>query len=82
METYHGDNGIFKAQAYKDDLEKRHQEMSYSGVGAHSQNGVAERVIQTVACSSRIMILHQALLWPDQFDIRLWEFALELATHL
>ena len=82
MKKYHGDNGIFKAQAYKEDLEKRHQEMTYSGVGAHGQNGVAERAIQTVTHSARTMMLHQALLWPDQFDMRLWPFALEHAAHL
>ena len=65
VKTYHGDNGIFKAQAYKDNLENRHQEMSYSGLGAHGQNGVAERVIQTVVHLARTMVLHQALLWPE-----------------
>ena len=45
VKTYHGDNGVFKAKAYKEDIEKIHQEMTYSGVGAHGQNGVAERSI-------------------------------------
>jgi len=82
VKKYHGDNGIFKAKAFKDDLEKRRQEMSYSGVGAHGQNGVAERAIQTVVHSARTMMLHQALLWPEQFDMRLWPFALEHAVYL
>ena len=79
---YHGDNGVYKSKAYKEDLDKRHQEMSYSGVGAHGQNGVAERAIQTVTHSARTMMLHQALLWPEQFDMRLWPFALEHAAYL
>ena len=37
IQKYHGDNGVYKSKAYKDDLDKRHQEMSYSGVGAHGQ---------------------------------------------
>ena len=56
--------------------------MSYSGVGAHGQNGVAERAIQTVVTSARTMMLHQALLWPEQFDMRLWPFALDQAAYL
>ena len=82
VKKYHGDNGIFKSRAYKDNLELRHQEMSYSGVGAHGQNGVAERAIQTMVHSSRTMMLHQALLWPEHFDMRLWPFAMEHAVHL
>ena len=56
--------------------------MSYSGVGAHEKNGIADRGIQTVAYSARTMMLHQALLWHEQFDMRLWLFALEHAVYL
>ena len=28
------------------------------------------------------MMLHQALLWPEQFDMRLWPFALDQAAYL
>ena len=56
--------------------------MTYSGVGAHGQNGVAERAIQTVLTSSRTMMIHQALLWPEHFDMRLWPFALDQAAYL
>ena len=31
----HGDNRLFKAKAYKEDLEKRHQEISFSEVCIH-----------------------------------------------
>ena len=37
VKKYHGDNDIFKPKAFKDDLDKMHQEISYSGVGAHGQ---------------------------------------------
>lgn len=62
MKKCHGGKKIFKGKAVKNDLEKRHHEMSYSGVSAHGQNGVAERAIQTVVHSVRTMILYQALL--------------------
>ena len=58
------------------------QQISFCGVGAHHQNGVAERVIQTVVTSARTMMLHQALLWPEYFDMRLWPFALDQAAYL
>ena len=62
VKTYHEDNGSFKVEAYNDDLEKRQQGISYAGVGSHGQDGVVERAIQIVFHSTRIMMLHQALL--------------------
>jgi hypothetical protein len=54
----------------------------YSGTGAHHQNGVAERAIQTVTSWARAMLLHAVLHWPDQADLSLWPFALEYAVYL
>ena len=62
VKNYRGDNGVYKSKLFKEDLEQRHQKMSYSGVGVYGQNGVAERAIQTVVSSARTMMLHQALL--------------------
>jgi hypothetical protein len=45
-------------------------------MGAHHQNGVAERAIQTVTWWARAMLLHSILMWPDQADLSLWPFAL------
>ena len=35
-----------------------------------------------VVNSARTMMLHQALMWPEHLDMRLWPFALDYATHL
>ena len=80
--AYRGDNDVYKSQDFKDDLARRGQTMTYSGVGVHQQNGVAERGIPTVVNSARTMMLHQALLWPEHFDTRLWPFALSHAAYL
>ena len=48
VQKYHGDNGIFTAQEFQVELEKAEQKMTLSGVGAHHQNGIAERAIRTV----------------------------------
>ena len=68
---YHGDNGVYKSKEFREDLATRYQVMTYSEVGVYGQNGVVERAIQTVVNSARTMMLHQALLWPDYFDMRL-----------
>ena len=62
IQHYRGDNGVYKSKEFKRDLTDREQTMTYSGVGVHGQNGVAERGISTVVNSARTMMLHQALL--------------------
>ena len=56
--------------------------LTLSGVGAHGQNGVAERSIGTTINSARTMLLHQTLLWAEQFDIHLCPFALTHDVYL
>ena len=65
VKNCHGTNGVFKAKAYKEDIEKSHHEITYSCVGAHGQNGVAEREIPTVVHSDRTIMMYQPLLWPE-----------------
>ena len=82
VRSYRGDSGVFKSQIFKDHIKRRKQLLSLSGVGTHGQNGVVERAIQTVVNSERTMMLHQALLWPEHFDMRLWSFTMTHAAYL
>ena len=43
IKSYRADNHPFASKEFKQDLELMGQTISYSGVGAHHQNGVAER---------------------------------------
>jgi hypothetical protein len=43
VQAYRGDNGIYHGNEWQLDLMKQGQDMLYSGVGAHHQNGIAER---------------------------------------
>jgi hypothetical protein len=82
VKSFRADNHPFNAQLFQDDLEIQQQDITFSGVGAHFQNGVAERAQQTITYWARAMMMHQLLHWPDQFDPKLWPFALEQAAHL
>ena len=82
IEQYRGDNGVFKAKDFVDECEIRSQKIDFSGVGAHHQNGVAERAIKMIIQSARTMLLHASIHWPDEADLMLWPFALEHAVHL
>ena len=82
IQKYHADNGIFTKQEFTEELENDNQYLSLSGVGAHHQNGVAERAIGTVQSMARSMLLHVRLMWPEQFDAALWPFAFDYAVHI
>ena len=82
IQSYRGDNGVFKYQVFQYDIKKRNQLLAFSGVGIHGQNGVADQAIQTVVISARTMMLHQAALWPEQFHMRLWPFFITHAAYL
>ena len=56
--------------------------IDFSGVGAHHQNGVAERAIRTVTEWARAMLLQAALHWPEQARIDTWPFAMDYAVYL
>lgn len=82
VKSYLADNQPFGSKAFVEDIETQNQKIDFSGVGAHHQNGVAERALQTVTSWARAMMLHQLLHWPDQYDSSLWPFAMDHATYL
>jgi hypothetical protein len=82
VEEYHGDNGIFRAKEFREELMKHGQSIDFSGVGAQHQNGVAERNIRTVTEMARAMMQHAHMHWPDQFSQDLWPFALDYACWI
>jgi hypothetical protein len=59
VEHYHADNGIFTSNGFKDKVKKCGQSITFCGVGAHHQNGVAERRIQDLSDSARSMLLRE-----------------------
>ena len=79
IKAYHSDNGTFKAKAFQADCDRKSQTYSYSGTGAHHQNGVAERSIRTVASWARANMLHAALHWPKAAHVRYWPMAIDYA---
>jgi hypothetical protein len=82
IQKYHADNGIFNSLAFLEHIHAMDQEIDFSGVGAHHQNGVAERAIRTVTEWARTMLLHAMLHWPDEVDLDLWPFAMDHAIYL
>jgi transposase InsO family protein len=69
--NYHADNGVFTASQFTSTLQQQHQNFRFSGVGAHHQNGIAERFIQTAVWCARTLLVHCNLHWPSAFEAHL-----------
>ena len=82
VQSYRADNVPFNSDGFRHDIEVQDQTIDFSGVGAHHQNGVSERTIQTVTMWARALLLHALIHWPDQANLRLWPFALQHAAYL
>jgi hypothetical protein len=82
IKNYQADNFPFGSAEFRAHIDAESQEIRFSGVGAHHQNGVAECGIMTVTTWARCMMLHAVIHWPDQANLELWSFALDYAVYL
>ena len=82
IKHYHTDNGVFTSQDFVAEVHQSDQRLTYSGVGAHHQNGVAERAIGTVIRRARTQLLHAQLRWHEQTPTSLWPMSLMHAVWL
>lgn len=80
IKHFHSDNGVFASAAFRTDCETNSQKISFSGVGAHHQNGVAERNIKTISQWARANMLHAAFHWHEHANIKLWPQAVDYAV--
>ncbi len=80
IKQIHSDNGVFSSAAFRADCETQSQKLSFSGVGAHHQNGVAESNIKTISQWARANMLHAALHWHEHANIKLWPQAIDYAV--
>ena len=80
VKAYHSDNGIFASDAFKTECTHKGQKLTFSGVGAHHQNGVAERNIKTISQWARANMLHAAYHWQEHANIKLWPQAVDYAV--
>ena len=74
---YHCDNGRFADKAFVDDVRAGHQTITFCGVGAHHQNGVAERRIRDITENARTSLLHATHRWPKAIAANLWPQAIK-----
>ena len=82
VQAYHADNGIFKATAWVNHCNQNNQTITYAGVNAHHQNGIAERRIRELQNMTRTMLIHGARHWPQCITANLWPYAMRQANLL
>ncbi|MDA3833359.1 MAG: reverse transcriptase domain-containing protein [Spirochaetales bacterium] len=80
VQHYHADNGIFASRGFREEVQRCGQKLTFCGVGAHHQNGVAERRIQDLCDSARSMLAHASHRNPA-VNAHLWPYALRHASY-
>ena len=80
--NYHADNGIFSSRDFTKHIDDSHQQIRFSGVGGHHQNGVAERGIGTILSLTRTMLVHANIRWPEVIKVDVWPMALKYAIWI
>ena len=79
---YHADNGRFADNAFINDCKTQGQGLSYCGVNAHFQNGIAERRIQDLQEQTRTSMLYAMSKWKKMILICLWPYAMRHANDV
>ena len=82
IKHYHADNGIFNSQEFMASVESSHQSISFCGVGAHHQSGVAEHRIRELTELARTQLLHAIHNNPKAVNKSLWPYALRHTSYL
>jgi hypothetical protein len=81
IKNYLADNGIFKANLWVRDCKEKGQGLTFAGVNAHHQNGVAERRIRELQDMARTMLIHANSRWPESVTTNLWPYAIRMANE-
>ena len=58
IQHYHADNGRFADNKFREAVAQKGQSLTFCGVNAHFQNGVAERRIRELQDHARTMLIH------------------------
>ena len=82
VKAYHIDNAPFQSVTFRESLVSENQTITFSGVGAHHQNGAAERAIKTITWWARTMMLYAIIMWTEHANTELWPMAMDQAVFI
>ena len=67
--------------AFIQDIKLQNQRVTYCGVNAHFQDGVAEKCIRDLQDLTCTTMLHASAYWPKAFLDHLWPYALRCVNE-
>ena len=79
---YHADNGRFADNLFVSDCAAKGQGISYCGVNAHWQNGIAEKRIRDLQESARTQLIHAKNRWNRIIEVHLWPYAMRYTASV
>ena len=79
---YHADNGRFADKEFVLSVKEKQQTISYCGVNAHWQNGIAEKKIRDLQEAARTQIIHAKARWPKAIEPALWPYAIRYSSSI
>ncbi|KAL7565945.1 hypothetical protein ACA910_008403 [Epithemia clementina (nom. ined.)] len=79
---YHADNGRFADNGFIQHCADHNQSISYCGVNAHFQNGIAEKRIRDLQEATRTALVYALHKWPRMISIHLWPYAMRTANEV
>ena len=82
MKHYHANNGHFTDNDFRLSVQQSAQMLSFCGVNAHWQNGLAEKRIRDLQDLARTMLIHANHRWPEAITPNLWPYALRMANDV
>ena len=82
IKSYRADNNPFNSRVFRESCAATNQRIDFCGSYAHFQNGIAERMIQTLTTRARSMLLHAMFHWPDAITVELWPFTIRLVADI
>lgn len=80
IKHYHCDNGVFAGNKWRDQCMSQGQGLTFAAVGAHHQNGRAERRIRQLQDLTRTTLIHAQSRWPGAITPNLWPYAMRMAN--
>jgi hypothetical protein len=80
--NYHFDNRRFADKKFIEHARENGQGLTYCGVHARFQNGIAERRIRDLQERTRTRILHAKDHWPKAIKASLWPYAMRLTYDI
>ena len=82
IQPYRADNGRLAERRFREAVKEAQQTIDFCAVGAHHQNSIIERHLQTLTTEARTILLHAKRHWPSMITVILWPFAFKYAEML